>query len=173
MSVYLALPPGKKCASFAIPICYAAEPLKLYCTYLANINDPEILAVHYAIRALEAYVDDTADEGRTLVSRPIYVLSDHDTVSFTREAETTALGNELCAGTYIQLVVCYTHIWKNLCLNIEQMAAVFMEELLHCVYNISDETEVKRKTVDILRYIWPHLDFKTFYGSMPGLMNFT
>lgn len=173
MSVYLALPPGRKCAVFAIPVCYASEPLKLYCTYLANTADPEILAVHYAIRALEAYVDDTADEGRALVTRPIYVLSDLDTVSFTRKNEATESGNEICAGTYIQLVVCYTHIWKALKLNIEQMAAVFMEELLHCVYAISDESEVKRKTVEILRYIWPHLDFETFYSSMPGSMNFT
>lgn len=173
MSVTLVLSSPHTGQTISIPISYCSDPLLIHCTYPAATDSEEILAAAHALSALRAYVEDTADEGHFPITYPQYVFSSTDELKLANVPQKTPSETTYTTGTALHLVICYVHHWRRLQLTRLQMAAIFLEELLHCAYCIFDETEVKHKVVEILRYTDANITIETLYGSLPGKVNFT
>lgn len=169
MPLSIKVPGENRHSIVRIPIDFCGDNLTIRCTYVTGADSPEIRAVHYALTALAAYVRETADEGCFCITLPVYIFTRCDELQFSETSDPRTL----TAGRALYLVICRVHIWERLGLTLSQMAAIFLEELLHCAYCIQDETEVKHKVVEILQHSDPSINFASFYGSMPGKINFT
>lgn len=136
--------------------------------YPITINDNIVAVARYAIEALDLYIANTSDIGHIPIENIICIMLPDNQLTFTHCPD----ANCITCGRALYVAVYYINSWLQLKLTFEQMVAVFLEELLHVAYCIIDETQVKHKVVEIMKYMSPSLDFDRLYNSIGGKVNF-
>ncbi|MDP4144166.1 MAG: hypothetical protein Q8936_06720 [Bacillota bacterium] len=88
---------------------------------------------------------------------------------FTEDGEIEISLPEGVLGVNTHLLIYTVQRWKSYNITEPFKVSVFLEEMCHWLWNIEDETEVKYKIFEILKNIYPNIEFKEIYNIEPEI----
>lgn len=112
-----------------------------------DVTEDEIILFNAALKAMSEYVSDISIDLSDYFTLNVFFTED-GTISFSEESSTNC-------GSQFHLALYRMEKLRSLPEKYKKMLFIFIEELAHYFLRISDETIVKYKVADILRYILP------------------
>lgn len=122
-----------------------------------NVSDHEINLFHTAFKLFEKF----ADQGHPFCygQKTNMIIFDKNILSFEFEDHKTL-------GNYASFIFYPIHRWRSGDYSDMQILVCILEELAHCFWLISDETEVKYRVTEIVNLLLPGITIEQLY---PGL----
>ncbi|MCR1952883.1 hypothetical protein NSA50_17925 [Clostridium sp. DSM 100503] len=77
---------------------------------------------------------------------------------FTDYGQLDLIFEEDTLGTNLNLIVYAVKKWEDLHADEQAKVFIFLEEMCHWIWNITDEVEVKYKVIEILKRIYPGIE---------------
>ena len=115
-------------------------------------HDAKIFA--YALMKLEEQIKEEKISLDS-VSKTFAIFSDNGEISFELTEETL--------GVNVHIITYAIKRWEQYKLEEVGKIAVFLEELCHWMWNISDEVKVKYKVFEVLERIYPNIKFEQVF----------
>lgn len=129
-----------------------------------NVTEDEIILFNAALKAMSEYVRDHAVDLSDYFTLNIFFTED-GTISFSEESDSNC-------GSQFHLALYRMGKMRTLPDKYTKMLFVYIEELAHYFLRISDETLIKYKVADILRYVLPNFtDEEMKSWGLNGLEN--
>lgn len=113
-----------------------------------DVTEDEIILFNAALKAMSEYVSNNSIDLSNYFTLNVFFTED-GTISFSEES---------CAncGSQFHLALYRMEKLRSLPEKYKKMLFVFIEELAHYFLRTSDETIIKYRVADILRYILPN-----------------
>lgn len=117
-----------------------------------DVTEDEIVLFNAALKAMSEYVRDNAIDLSDYFTLNVF-FTDDGTIAFTENSDTNC-------GSQFHLALYRMGKLRTLPDKYTKMLFVYIEELAHYFLRISDETIIKYRVADILRYVLPNFTDK-------------